>query len=213
MKKALVFLIIILAVSCRKIEKNNKVANTSFQVKKDSYLLSNKIKEIDTLEIYNWDTLSIESVKFNKKNMLFSLADLDSKKIDSISYDLWACGNPFEWMDEKYPADSLRDIHIKGSRYITNENSVLLMSSIIKNNELKFHNNIRINEFTTIDNFKKIFPRSYKTFIRAKKLNPENYVEYDYINIVFFKEQPSDHWIFYFKDGLLIKFELYWWLC
>lgn len=200
----------ILSICCKQKEtiKNSSI-QTIVDVKRDTFRLLKK----EHFDIREWDTLSIESVKFNNKKLFFSIEGLKLKQIDSIRYDFWACGSPFEWMDEEKGNDSISDIFIKGTRYSTNGDKVLLVSSMIKNNQLRLINDT-INEFSTIDDFERIFPLSYNKLIEAKQLNPENYLEYDYMEIPFFEEQPADHWIFYFnKKGIIVRFELYWWLC
>jgi len=214
--RIILFLLVVLAFSCKNKHKGlSIVKSTIISPKRDSTLLNIKLQTKELSTQNGLDTLAIKNVKFNDKPMLFLLKDLNVRNVDSIKYNLWECGNPFEWMDKRYSVDSLRHIYVQKLEYITNENKILLYSANFENNEfVASDRNIILNSKTTLNDFKMLFPNSYRQYIKEKLSNPENYKREDYIIVSFNTKQSDDYWIFSFnKKGILIKFELYWLLC
>ncbi|KAA1242361.1 hypothetical protein [Aquimarina sp. RZ0] len=202
----LICLFVSLSSSC--ITSNNKSLNKQKASAKNNVVKSH----IEKQESVFLDTLSINQVKFNKESFYLNYHTLRKKRKDSMIISEWDCGHPFEWKNDTVDFWSY---HTENLEYITNKEESILYSGKFNGNKLLIKNiDVELTEHTTINDFKSIFANSYKSFIQAKKLNPENYTEYDYVNVAFTINQPEDHWIFYFnKEGFLVKFELYWWLC
>lgn len=152
------------------------------------------------------DTLSLNNTSFDKHSLFQSRKEVRDK-IDSTVYKIWECGNPFEWMDEEADNDSIYHLYQDGKEYITNGSHILLYKAYFKNHRLLIKNkNVILSESTTLEQFKVLFPTSFTHW--KHKSN-----EYDKLQVSFNQEVSEDGWRFYFKNGYLYKFELYWWIC
>lgn len=143
--------------------------------------------------------------------MNISYKKLRTKKRDSLVISLWDCGHPFDWKNDTVDFWSY---HTGNLEYVTNKEDAILLSGKFKNNTLiQKERGISLTENTTLEEFGKIFPNPLNYFLEEKKLNPKSFENMDYLYVGFTSNQPEDHWVFYFKNGKLYSFELYWWLC
>lgn len=207
--KLLLYLFICLSIACK--SNHSKEDNNQLLTKQKILKTKQKKEEI----ILVWDTLSINQAKMNNYSFRLNKSFIEQGKIDSTFTQLWQCGNPFNWEIENNGDDAFQHFLIKNLEYVSHENDVRLIRGDIKNNVIKLQNrNYVLDEYTKISDFKKIFPLSYKKYIKEKESNSDIFIIYDYIQVSFNSNYPEHQWFFYFnKDGFLVKFELYWWLC
>ncbi len=215
------FLIFLFLLNCKK-ETDNTVKKTndsSEQVnfKKDSLKtnnISNKISPIPFTE----DDLALENVLVNGNDIALPKVKFEKiyPKHDSVKTELWECGSAFEWLDkewlEKTYGKDLADFDGKITTFYVNhaefnsDNHIVLFNNAQadKNDFVIKTHHITLNKNTTINEFQKLFP----------KLKKE---ETDQKDVVSFRipvsKNVEDSFIFYFKDGKLESFYLWWLLC
>ncbi|MFC3159858.1 hypothetical protein ACFOEQ_16420 [Chryseobacterium arachidis] len=194
-------------------------SNSSVQIssEKDS-LNTNHISKKISPSPFTDDHLALENVLVNGNDIILSKAKFGKiyPKHDSVKTELWECGSAFDWLDkewmEKTYGKDLVNFDGKITTFYVNhaefnsDNHIILFSQAQadKNDfEIKSHH-ITLNKNTTINKFQKLFPKLKKD-------------ETDQKNVVSFRipvaKDGEDSFIFYFKDGKLESFYLWWLLC
>lgn len=173
---------------------------------------------------YTQDFLKFEDIEINGHQIILSQHEFDKfyPEKDSVKTDLWECGNPFEWLDEnwmiktygKQNSDSgtferfdgkITSVFTNSAEFNSNKHIVLFNNADADKNYFKIKsNNILLNKNTAIEEFQKLFPTLKKEVTDQK-------------NVVRFRisvnKDMDDAFLFYFKNGKLDKFVLWWLLC
>ena len=144
------------------------------------------------------------------------------KKIDSTSTTLWECGNPFDWLDKdwmrkKYGSENkdkgtfenfdgkITTIYSKEIEFNTNNHIVLFNTAFAKKNSFQIpSHHINLDQNTTLEEFKTIFHN-----LELEKLENPNEVRFR----MYLSHSSDDAFLFYFKNGKLNYFTLWWLLC
>lgn len=208
--------------SCQKKEKENLKSlqgNDSLQtiIKQDS-LHNETISGNETPKVFTDDFLKIENVQVNGNDIILPQEQFQKlyPKHDSVKTEPWDCGSPFEWLDKTWMEKTygkdlinfdgkITTFYTNNAEFISNNHTVIFSSAKSENNrfEIKSHHIILTRE-TTVEDFQKLFP----------KLKIENT---DQKNIQRFSipvgKEIEDSFMFYFKDGKLDNFNLWWLLC
>lgn len=203
------------------LQTNSNPENTNQQGK--DTITDNK-KKLNINPVYNSKFIKIENVLINGHKVILLKNEFDAiyPKNDSIKTTLWECGNPFEWLDKewmikKYGAENkekgtferfnseITTIYLKNIKYSTNNHMVLFDMAFAENNSFKIiSHHITLDRNTTLEEFKKIFPNT-----EIEKLANKNEVRARF----YLEEKKDDAFLFYFKNGKLNYFTLWWLLC
>jgi len=225
MKRSFALLILIaLALQCCK-SNTEKIQDPedSILIKNEEKTLKYKKKLISNA-IYNSKFIEIENVLINDHKAILSKNEFDAlyQKNDSAKTSLWECGNPFDWLDKDWMVKTygeinkekgtferfdgkITTIYEKEIQFNTNNHIVLFEKALISSNSFKISNhNITLDKGTTLEGFKKIFPNT----------EIENLENRNEVRARFYLEKNSDDaFLFYFKNGKLEYFTLWWLLC
>lgn len=226
-KKYFIYLVssiaLILIAGCgNNTDKIAKTNNDSIQNAVDT--ASKSQKTVQPIP-YTLDTLSINDVTFNNQKAFLSNTEFNQYfKVDSSKTDIWECGNPFtyldkEWMEKKYGKydvnvgnfknfdGKITTYFVGNAQFSSNSNKVLFSFADAKNNKLSLpNNNINLDENTTIEDFKKLFPK------KSNSIEPMEAPHVQQIRLQIGKN-INDAWIFTFKNGKLESYTLWWELC
>lgn len=221
--KILVGLLIFLALwNCQKkenaVSKSEQSNDSLKMIIKDDSLHEKALSENETLKVFKDDFLEIENVQVNGNNVILSKNNFEKTypKIDSIKSEPWECGSPFEWLDKEWMEKNygkdlvnfdgkISTFYTNNAEFISNNHNVIFSNAKSVNNrfEIKSHH-IVLTHNTTVAEFQKLFP----------KLKIE---DTDQKNIQSFRipvgKEIEDSFIFYFKDGKLDSFNIWWLLC
>lgn len=204
-----------------KIQKNRNPQNDS--LKREDTLTEDK-KDPNINPVYTSKSINIENALINGHKVILSKTEFDAiyPKNDSVKTTLWECGNPFEWLDKewmikKYGPENkekgtferfnseITTIYLNKIEYNTNNHLVLFDRASAENNSFKIiSQNITLDRNTTLEGFKKIFPNA-----EIEKLANKNEVRARFS----LGEKRDDAFLFYFKNGKLNYFTLWWLLC
>ncbi|MCL9805231.1 hypothetical protein NAT51_06850 [Flavobacterium amniphilum] len=171
---------------------------------------------------YSLAFLTMEDVLLNGNKILLDKTDFEKiyRKADSTRTDLWECGNPLDFLDEEWMTKtygkresgafekfdgSITSIYTHNVQFITNNHVVLFDTAQADKNMFKIISaNIILDKHTTIENFRKLFP----------KLEKE---ETDDPTLFRFRiptgKDHDDAFLFYFKNGKLDFTTLWFLLC
>ena len=186
--------------------------------------ISVKTPEIKTPVIYTQHTIAIKDVLINHHKIIQSMSEFNSRYqyVDSSKTALWECGNPLEWLDEKwmrarYGAKSdqsgtfknydgnVTTLYGKDIEFNTNSHVVLFNTAFAKSNSFEIpSHNIVLDKNTSMEDFQKLFPNS-----KMEKLEESNEVRFRF----YIKSKADDCFLIYFKRGKLNYFKLWWLLC
>ncbi|TWH99700.1 hypothetical protein IQ05_03041 [Flavobacterium tiangeerense] len=220
-------------ISCKN-EKNEQKKNENVSVQtNDNFPKTNqqgkdtiieKKEKLNNNSIYNSKFIEIKNSLINGHKVILLKNEFDAiyKKNDSLKTTLWECGSPFEWLDKEWMVKTygvenkekgtfdrfngeITTIYDKNIKFTTNNHIVLFDMAFAKNNSFKIiSHNITLDKNTTLKEFKKIFPK-----IEIENLeNPNNVRARFYLGKV-----EDDAFLFYFKNGKLDYFTLWWLLC
>lgn len=221
-------LITLIFVGCQKNDgstvskQNNQNDQKIDNVVKDS--LAKEIPEKVETRIYNSKYLAIKDARVNNHAIILNQKEFNKiyTKIDSTRTILWECGNPLDWLDKDWMTKKygpinkdtgtfenfdgeITTIYGKEIEFDTNNHIVLFNSASAKNHSFQIpSHHINLNENTTLDDFKKLFPDA-----EIEKLENPNEVRYRF----YLDEKSGDAFLFYFKNGKLNYFTLWWLLC
>lgn len=231
MKKifTILFAIIFLLQSCE-----NKNKETAKENSKDKNIgsINNVSKKIFSIKKgtyygtfgYNLNTIDIENVLINGHKIILTKSEFDSyyKNIDSTKTYVWECGSPFESIDEKWMTKTygkkneeegtfenfngeITSIFCKDIEFSTNKHIVLFERAFAQNNSFKIiSKDVTLDKNTTLDDFKKTFPN-----VEMEELENKNECRF---RLSLNKNRDGD-FLFYFKNGKLDYFTLWFVLC
>jgi hypothetical protein len=212
----------------------NKNKETAKENSKDKNIgsLNNESKE--TLSIkrgtnndsfkYYLKTIDIENVLINGHKIILTKSEFDSyyKKIDSTKTYVWECGSPFESLDEKWMTKTygkqndekgtfenfngeITTIFCKDIEFSTNKHIVLFDRAFAQNNSFKIiSKDLTLDKNTTLKNFKKTFPN-----VEMEELDNKNESRFR-LSLI---KDGDGAFLFYFKNGKLDYFTLWFVLC
>lgn len=212
-------------ISCKKEEQ--KIFQTT-TIKTDSMKIDAKAGDVisaHSSKVYDFKYLEMENVLVNGHKVYLDKKEFDAlykNKIDSNKTDIWECGTPFEWLDEKWmaqkygPKSELGDlpnfdgkittIYVKNIEFNTNNHMVLFNSGNVENNS--FHivsHNITLDKNTKLKDFKKLFPKGdYYVLEDSDEMHARFSIG---------KNDVEDAFHLVFKNGKLELVTLWWLLC
>jgi len=185
---------------------------------------STKTVEKPVSKIYLANYLKIENALVNNNKIILEKKMFDElyPKRDSVKAEIWECGNPFNWLDDRWMTKTygqydqdrdtfgdfdgkLTSIFTQNARFDTNNHMVLFNSALSKGNELKIKSHqIVLNENTTLEEFQRIFPN-----LKKEELEHKNECRFR----MGIEKDSDDAFLFYFENGKLKSFNLWWLLC
>lgn len=211
----------------KKKDKNSLGTRRTIQlnsnVKGADSLKSNEIISIMP-KPFTKDFLNIKNADINDHQIILSHQNFDKiyPTKDSVITDVWECGSPFEWLDEvwmvktygKRSSDSgtfekfdgeIMSIYTNKAEFNSNKHIILFGSGDAHKNsfQIKSHH-IVLNHNTTIEEFQNLFPKL------EKEITDEKNVTRFRIPI---NKDSDDAFLFYFRNGKLDEFLLWWLLC
>lgn len=219
------FSVVLLMMGC---QKDNQVLKPENILSPEKTTESaSQIEEIvvtEKIEIYQSKFLAIENVLVNNHKIILDQQEFRNlyPKFDSIRTTLRECGHPLEWLDEKWMIKTYgeKDENVGtfarfdgkitrfstgGSDFDSNNHLVIFDSGKAKGNTFKIiSNQIILDENTTISEFKKFFPK-----IEMEETDEKNKLRFR-LNTA---ENFDEAFLFYFKDGKLQYYTLWWLLC
>lgn len=173
---------------------------------------------------YNLTTIDIENVLINGHKIILTKSEFDShyKNIDSTKTYVWECGSPFESIDEKWMTKTygkknkekgtfenfngeITTIFCKDIEFSTNKHIVLFDRAFAQNNSFKIiSKDVTLDKNTTLEDFKKTFPN-----IEMEELGNKNECRFR-LSLI---KDGDGAFLFYFKNGKLDYFNLWFVLC
>lgn len=225
LKKLFYFSVFLSMMSCQKDNPILEPKNT-LSSKKTTERAS-KVEEIvvpEKIKVYQSKFLAIENVLLNDHKIILAQQEFTNlyPKFDSVRTTLRECGHPLEWLDEKWMIKTYgeKDENVGtfarfdgkitrfssgGLDFDSNNHLVIFDSGKAKGNTFQIiSNQIILNENTTISEFKKLFPK-----IEMEETDEKNKVRFR-LNVA---EKLDEAFLFYFKDGKLEYYTLWWLLC
>jgi len=198
---------------------SNELSGTK-SIEKDSA----KTGEKPVSKIYLDNYLKIENALVNNNKIILQKKMFDNlyPKRDSVKVEIWECGNPFNWLDEKWMTKTygkyeqdrdtfgdfdgkLTSIFTQNARFDTNNHIVLFNSALSEGNEFKIKSHqITLNENTTLEEFQRFFPN-----LKKEELEHKNECRFR----MGIEKDSDDAFLFYFENGKLKSFNLWWLLC
>lgn len=205
-------------------KKDEKQETNKIDVVKQIDSTSKKKQKRNTETIYSSKFLDTDNVLVNNQKTILSKKEFEAvyKKIDSTNTSVWECGNPLEWLDEKwmiqeYGAQNkekgtyenfngeITTIYANDAIFATNNHIVLFYEAFVTKNSFKIiSHNIILDKNTTLESFKKTFPNA-----DIEKVENENECRVRFNLGV----DIDDAFLFYFKNGKLNYVTLWWLLC
>ena len=143
-------------------------------------------------------------------------------KYDSIRTTLRECGHPLEWLDEKWMVKTYGEkdknvgtfarfngeitrFSIRGFDFDSSNHLVIFDSGKAKGNTfLIISDQIVLDENTSVSEFKNLFPK-----VEMEVTDEKNTVRFR----LYVAENFDEAFLFYFKDGKLEYYTLWWLLC
>jgi len=197
----------------------NEISSTK-PIKKDSIKRLKKTASKPYLSAF----LKIEDALMNDNKIILEKKIFDElyPKRDSVKTEIWECGNPFNWLDDKWMIKTygkydrerdtfgdfdgkLTSIFTKNARFDTNNHIVLFNGALSKGNNLKIKSHqIVLDENTTLEEFQRFFPN-----LKKEELEHKN----EYRFRIGIEKNNDDAFLFYFENGKLKSFNLWWLLC
>jgi len=195
------------------------VLSGSKSIEKDS---TKTVKPVSKIYLDNY--LKIENALVNNNTIILGKKMFDElyPKRDSVNAEIWECGNPFNWLDDKWMTKTygkydqdrdtfgdfdgkLTSIFTQNARFDTNNHIVLFNSALSKGNEFKIKSHqIVLNENTTLEEFQRFFPN-----LKKEELEHKNECRFR----MGIEKDSDDAFLFYFENGKLKSFNLWWLLC
>lgn len=188
------------------------------------HIVTKEKMELTTEKVFSSEVLEMENVLFNGHDVILKEKEFKKfyQKIDSSKTHVWECGNPFGWLDKEWMAKTygpispetrifenfngeITTVYCKNITFTTNNHLILFDFAFAKGNHftVKSHD-ITLNENTTVEEFRRIFPDSeMETLENPEEVRFRLYVEKNF----------DDAFLFYFKNGRLEYYTLWWLLC
>ena len=176
------------------------------------------------IKVYRSKYLAIENVLLNNHKIILEQKEFRNlyPKYDSIRTTLRECGHPLEWLDEKWMIKTYGEkdenvgtfarfdgkiarFSIKGFDFDSNNHLVIFDSGKAKGNTfLIISDQIVLDENTSVSEFKNLFPK-----VEIEVTDEKNTVRFR----LYVAENFDEAFLFYFKDGKLDYYTLWWLLC
>ncbi|MFH7018039.1 hypothetical protein [Flavobacterium sp. FlaQc-47] len=222
MKKYLFLFLFTILTACNNHNKEEKEFKKS--INKESVSPSIAKTKFGNKSIYDLKFITIKNVLINDHRVILSKVEFESiyTHIDSTKTRIWECGSPFDWIDREWMTKTygeenretgvfskfngeITTIYSKNIEFATNNHIVLFDTGFADNNSFKIiSHNIILNKNTTLNEFRSKFPNS-----KMETTENPNEVRFRF----YLKELNDDAFLFYFKDGKLNYFTLWWLLC
>lgn len=222
MKKYLFLFLFTILTACNNHNKEEKEFKKS--INKESASPSIAKTKFGNKSIYDLKFIPIKNVLINDHRVILSKVEFESiyTHIDSTKTRIWECGSPFDWIDREWMTKTygeenretgvfskfngeITTIYSKNIEFATNNHIVLFDTGFADNNSFKIiSHNIILNKNTTLNEFRSKFPNS-----KMETTENPNEVRFRF----YLKELNDDAFLFYFKDGKLNYFTLWWLLC
>jgi len=203
---------------------NEKAKESKKSINKESLSPSIAKTKFGDKSIYDLNFITIKNVLINDHKVILSKAEFESiyTHIDSTKTQIWECGSPFDWLDREWMTKTygkedpetgifskfngeITTIYSENIEFATNKHIVLFDTGFADNNSFKIiSHNIILNKNTTLNEFRSKFPNS-----KMETTENPNEVRFRF----YLKELSDDAFLFYFKDGKLNYFTLWWLLC
>ncbi|MBE8727814.1 hypothetical protein C4F50_23095 [Flavobacterium sp. KB82] len=204
--------------------RNEKVKEAAKTITKDTSAVVETKKKPDDKSVYDSKFIEKENILINGNKVIVSKQEFESiyTKIDSTKTQIWECGSPFEWLDEKWMIKTygqktsdmgtfktfngeITTIYTQNIQFATNNHIVLFDTGFADQNSFKIiSHNITLDKNTTLKEFRKKFPNA-----EMEKTENENEVRFRF----YLDKVTDDAFLFYFKDGKLNYVTLWWLLC
>lgn len=224
MKRHLLLFLFAILIACNSRNEKAKESNNIIETKKEANTSIEPKEEPNDKSIYDSKFLEIENVLINNHKIILSKDEFESiyTHVDSTKTQLWECGSPFEWLDEKWMVKTygkkntetgvfskfngeITTIYSQNIDFATNNHIVLFDTGFAANNSFKItSHNITLNKDTTVQEFKSKFPN-----VEMEKTDNPNEVRFRF----YLNNKSDDAFLFYFKDGKLNYLTLWWLLC
>ncbi len=173
---------------------------------------------------YNYDTLSLEGALVNGHKIVLPQKTFEKiyGTLDSAKTDLWECGSPFGYLDDAWMAKTygaydtskgeygsfngyFTTLFVQKASFASNGHIVLFDGADAAGNTFSLvGSGITLDKNTTLETFESAFPK----LLREPGDNPQ---ECRYR--ISLGKQSDDAFLFYFKEGRLDYFTLWWLLC
>lgn len=224
--KLLLLSIFFIIVNCEKkdhspvIIKENPVESALDLKSKDTTAFHEKASLLP--QPFKGDFLKIENVEINDHQIILSHNEFDTlyPRIDSVKTEIWECGSPFDWLDQDWMIKTygkrnsgtferfdgkITSLYTNSTEFNTNQHVFLFNTAIADRNNFKIiSNNIVLDQNTTIEKFRHLFPK-------LKKETTDEKNEFRFR--ISTGTDGEDSFLFYFKNGRLSRFTLWWLLC
>ncbi|MFD1601669.1 hypothetical protein ACFSJW_16610 [Flavobacterium artemisiae] len=224
MKRHILLLLFTILIACNNRDEKAKEPNNIIETKKEATTSIEPKEKSKDKSIYDSKFLEKGNVLINDYKIILSKDEFESiyTHVDSTKTQLWECGSPFEWLDEKWMIKTygkknketgifekfngeITTIYIKNSQFTTNNHIVLFDTGFAATNSFKIiSHNITLNKDTTVEEFQSKFPNS-----EIEKTENPNEVRFRF----YLNATSDDAFLFYFKDGKLNYLTLWWLLC
>lgn len=215
----------LLMFSCQKDNQVVEPENARFPEKTTEIASKNKESVVtEKIKVYPSKYLAIENVLVNDHKIILPQQEFAKlyPKYDSIRTTLRECGHPLEWLDEKWMVKTYGEkdenvgtfarfdgkitrFSIKSFDFDSNNHLVIFDSGKAKGNTfLIISDQIMLDENTTVSDFKKLFPK-----IEMEETEDKDTVRFR----LYIAENLDEAFLFYFKNGKLDYYTLWWLLC
>lgn len=211
-------------VACNNHNHKTQESKKNIETKQDTNTSVKQKDNQDGQSISDLQFLKKEDVLINDQKVIVSKEEFEAiyTQIDSTKTQLWECGSPFEWLDEKWMVKTygeqnketgifktfngeITTIYSQNIEFATNNHIVLFDTGFATNNSFKIiSHNFTLNKDTTLQEFRSKFPNS-----EMEKTENPNEVRFRF----YLDKNGEDAFLFYFKDGKLNYLTLWWQLC
>ena len=215
----------LLMLSCQK--DNQVVEPENIRSPEKTTEIASKNKEsvvTEKIKVYPSKYLAIENVLVNDHKIILAQQEFAKlyPKYDSIRTTLRECGHPLEWLDEKWMVKTYGEkdenvgtfarfdgkiarFSIKGFDFDSNNHLVIFDSGKAKGNTfLIISDQIVLDENTSVSDFEKLFPK-----IEMEETEDKDKVRFR----LYVAKNLDEAFLFYFKNGKLEYYTLWWLLC
>lgn len=215
----------LLLLSCQKDNQVVEPENGRSPEKTTEIASKNKESVVtEKIKVYTSKYLAIENVLVNNHRIILEQKEFINiyPKYDSTRTTLRECGHPLEWLDEKWMImtygekdenvgtfarfdGEITRFSIRGFDFDSNNHLVIFDSGKAKGNTfLIISDQIILDENTTISEFKELFPK-----IEMEETEDKDMVRFR----LYIAENLDEAFLFYFKNGKLEYYTLWWLLC
>jgi hypothetical protein len=162
--------------------------------------------------------LNMDNVLINGNVMILSENDFHKfyPQKDSVRSEVWDCGSPFEWLDKTWMERTygkdlssfdgrITTFYAQHAEFISNGHNIIFNNAKAANNRFEIRSpHMILSEKTTVAEFQKLFP----DISMDKDMQNKTVV----FRIPLSKD-TEDSFEFYFAEGRLERFNVWWLLC